>query len=209
MIIQRSDEWYQARLGKATASRFADIMATGYNGKPLAAWKNYKAELVVERLTGKPTETFQSGPMLWGIENEPLAALYYTMATGNSVEECGFFNHPDIENAGASPDRLIAPDGTVEIKCPNTATHLETLHSQEVPRMYMWQGQGQLWVTGRKWFDFVSFDPRLPENARLFIKRVQRDDALIEQLEGRVKQFLKEVDDEIEFVQKYKNEGEK
>lgn len=202
MQPQRSPEWFAARLGKATASHAHDIMTTGANGKPLAGYKNYRAELVVERLTGQPIDTYQSAPMLWGIENEPLAKLYYTMATKNIVEDCGFFEHAKLE-AGASPDGLLGQDGVLEIKCPNTATHIETLHSSEIPKMYFAQVQYQLWITDRKFADFVSFDPRLPDNARLFIKRVERDDAYIEQLEGAVKIFLKSVDGELAFVKSY------
>lgn len=201
-LQQRSDEWYQARLGKATASRFHDIMATGYNGKPLAGWKNYRAELVTERLTGTPFETYTSGPMQWGIDNEPLARLHYLLLTGNQVEECGFFEHPELA-AGASPDGLINADGSLEIKCPNTATHIETLRTGAIPKMYFAQVQGQLWITGRKRADFVSFDPRLPDNAKIIIIPVERDDAYIEALEGKVKLFLREVEEEVEFVRNY------
>jgi putative phage-type endonuclease len=207
MIQQRSDEWFDIRIGKATASRFVDVMATGYNGKPLAGWKNYKAELVAERLTSKAYSelsgmNFTSAAMQWGTDNEPLARLLYKLKTGNEVEECGFFQH-DTLLAGASPDGLVNDDGTIEIKCPNTATHIDTLHSGQVPKMYIPQVQGQLWITGRKQADFVSFDPRLPENARLIIINVRRDDAYIKLLEETITKFLKEVDDEVEFVKQF------
>jgi len=204
-MIQRSPEWYEARLGKATASRFNDIMATGAAGKPLAGWKNYKAELLIERLTGEPYNNFQSKEMLWGIETEPLARLYYTLSTGNQVEEVGFMEHEQML-AGASPDGFIGEQGGLEIKCPNPATHIETLHTKAVPRQYVAQVQGNMWITGRKWWDFVSFDPRMPENAKYIMIKVPRDDAYIESLEGKVRLFLKEVAEEVEFVNNYGKE---
>jgi len=199
MIDQRSPEWFQARLGKATASKFYDI----YKGDRLAGWKNYRAELVVERITGNPAESFTSAPMQWGIDTEPLARLRYVLATKNQVEECGFFEHKSI-TAGASPDGLIGVDGGLEIKCPNSATHIQTLRTGKVPDMYMAQIQGGMWITDRKWWDYVSFDPRLPDNANLFIIRVNRDDIYIGSLETKIKQFLKEVDEECQFVKGYK-----
>lgn len=202
MILQRTDEWQLQRLGKATASRFYDIV----KGERFAAWKNYKAELVTERLTGLPTETFQSSSMIWGTDSEPLARLRYILATRNRVEECGFFEHESLA-AGASPDGLIGEDGGLEIKCPNTATHISTLRTSKIPDLYMAQIQGGMWITGRKFWDYVSFDPRLPDNAAMFITRVERDDAYIEALEGKVRLFLKEVDEELDFVKNYKKEG--
>lgn len=198
---QRTPEWFEARLGRPTASRFGDIMAktrTGYS----ASRKNYRAELVIQRLTQEIPENYQSSAMEWGVENEPLARLQYELASGNSVEDTSLWLHDEIE-AGASPDGLIGKDGCLEIKCPNTATHLETLRSGRVPRQYFAQVQGQMWVTGRQWCDFVSFDPRLPQNAQLFITRVPKDDAYIKDLEYEIIEFLKEVEDEVEFVQSY------
>src|SRR5690606_19246603 len=151
-----------ARLGKATASRFSDIMArtrTGYS----ASRKNYMAELVTERLTNQVPENYVSNAMAWGIENEELARLEYTLTTGNETKTTGFWLHDELD-AGASPDSFVNHDGLLEIKCPNTATHIETLESKRVPRQYFAQVQGQMWITGRKWTDFVSFDPRLPQN---------------------------------------------
>jgi len=198
---QRTPEWFEARLGRPTASRFGDIMAktrTGYS----ASRKNYRAELVIQRLTQEIPENYQSSAMEWGVENEPLARLQYELASGNSVEDTSLWLHDEIE-AGASPDGLIGKDGCLEIKCPNTATHLETLRSGRVPRQYFAQVQGQMWVTGRQWCDFVSFDPRLPQNAQLFITRVPKDDAYIKDLEYEIIEFLKEVEDEVAFVQSY------
>jgi predicted phage-related endonuclease len=202
MNEQGTDAWRQDRLGYASASRYHDIMATGSTGKPLAGWKNYKAELLIERLTGVPMDSFKSKEMQWGTDTEPLARLFYTMNTGNVVEEVGFVKHSEI-TAGASPDGLIGKYGGLEIKCPNPATHIETLHSKQVPRQYMAQVQGGMWITGRKWWDFVSFDPRMPENAKYIMIHVPRDDAYIEALEGKVRLFLRELDEELEFINNY------
>lgn len=198
MIEQRTIDWFQARLGKATASKFNDIM----KGPRLAGWKNYRAELAAQRLTGKIEEGFTSAPMQWGIDNEPLARLHYTLRSRNTVESCGFFEHEEIA-AGASPDGLIGEDGTLEIKCPNTATHIATLRTGKVPFEYVSQVQGQLWITGRKWADFVSFDPRLPENANLIIVHVERDETYIKELDALVRAFLLEVEEEVKFVSEY------
>lgn len=200
---QRTDEWFALRLGRATASRFGDIMAKGRNGYEPAARKNYRAQLVSERLTGVKDETYTSAAMQWGVDNEETARLRYELRTGNEPVECGFFTHDTLQ-AGASPDGLIGDDGLLEIKCPNSATHIETLKKQAVPSQYKWQVQGQLWITGRQWCDFVSYDPRMPSNAQVFITRVQRDDAAIKELEGQITTFLREVEAEVQFIKNYK-----
>ena len=167
---QRTEEWHQARLGKVTASRIADVMAktkAGYG----ASRANYMAELIVERLTGRPGDSFQSPAMTWGTNTEPLARAAYEAHKGVLVEEVGFVPHPTIPMAGASPDGLVDMDGLVEIKCPNTATHIETLMTGNVPLKYVFQMHWQMICTGREWCDFVSFDPRMPENMQLFVAR--------------------------------------
>ena len=191
-IIQGSPEWRQSRCGKATASRIADIVAKTKSG-PSASRANYLAQLVAERLTNQPTEGFKSPAMQHGTETEPLARMAYEMATGELVTEVPMIDHPTIPMSGASPDGLVGKDGLVEIKCPNTATHIETLIADKVPTKYIPQIQWQIACTGRAWCDFVSYDPRMPEDMQLFIKRVERDDALIAELEGEVTQFLEEV----------------
>lgn len=199
---QRSLDWFAARLGIPTGSRFNDIMSRTKSGYS-ASRKNYAAELIIERLTGVPTETFTSTAMQWGTDNEPVARLQYSLETGNDVEETGFWRHDDLE-AGASPDGLVGKDGLLEIKCPNSATHIETLFKKKLPRQYQAQVQGQMWITERKWCDFVSFDPRLPENAQLIIIHVERDDLYISELETEVKDFLEEVEQQVEFIKNYK-----
>lgn len=207
MIEQRTDDWFKARLGKATGSNFDKIMA----GEKYAGWKNYRAELVAERLTGiryaeLTGRDFTTFEMSWGTDNEPLARLHYSLLTHNVVEECGFFEHSTLA-AGASPDGLIGEDGLLEIKCPNTATHIETLHKGTVPRQYVAQVQGQMWITGRKWSDFISFDPRLPDNAKIIIIHVARDEAYIRNMEAEVTRFLSQVEEEANFVTNFKKEA--
>jgi putative phage-type endonuclease len=195
-IQQRSQEWYTARLGKVTASRLSDVVAKIKTGEA-AGRAGYRAQLVAERLTGKPQESFQSQAMDWGTEAEPLARATYEARTGNLVDAVGFVTHPAIELAGASPDGFIGNDGLIEIKCPTTKTHIDTLVNQSVPSKYIPQMLWQMACTGRDWCDFVSFDPRMPINLQIFIHRVNRDDELISFYEKEVVKFLQEVDESI------------
>jgi len=197
---QRTTEWHTARLGKVTASRVADVIAktkTGYG----ASRANLMADLICERLTGQPASTFTNAHMEWGTEQEPHARAAYSARTGELVEEVGFIDHPRIANSGASPDGLVSDDGLVEFKCPATATHLDTLLAGEVPSKYIPQMQWQMACTGRKWCDFVSYDPRLPEHLRMFVKRVERDDTYIATLEGEVTKFLTELEEKLTQLQ--------
>lgn len=190
---QRSEEWFAARLGKVTASRVADLMATTKTGYS-ASRANYLAELICERLTGQQAERFSNAAMAWGTETEPQARAAYEFITDASVQEVGLIDHPSIAMFGASPDGLIGDDGLIEIKCPNTATHIETLLGETVPGKYVTQMQVQMACTGRAWCDFVSFDPRLPGDLQLWIKRVQRDDVAIQNIEAETVKFLGELD---------------
>lgn len=196
MIAQGSPEWFAARLGKVTASRVADVIAQTKTG-PAAGRTNYAAELIVERLTGVAPERFTNAAMQWGTDQEPAAREAYEFKTGAWVDQVGFIPHPRISNAGASPDGLVSTDGLVEIKCPNTATHLNTLTSGKPAVKYVTQMMWQMACTDRQWCDFVSFDPRLPEELRLFCVRVERDDDMIEALEAEVIGFLVEIDGRI------------
>lgn len=191
-IVQGSPEWKALRCGKVTASRVADVVAKTKSGYS-ASRSNYLAQLIAERLTGTPAESFTNGAMQHGTETEPEARAAYEFYQGVTVEQIAFVPHPKIDQAGASPDGLVNADGLVEIKCPNTATHLETLLGQAVPGKYDTQIQFQLACTGRKWCDFVSYDPRMPEHMRLFIKRVARDDKRINELETEIAGFLLEM----------------
>lgn len=192
MMDQRSDEWFAARLGKVTASRVADLMAKTKSG-PSASRGNYMADLIVERLTGIRPEGFTNAAMIWGTETEPQARAAYEFLTDAEVVEDGFVLHPIIADFGASPDGLIGDVGLLEIKCPNTAAHIETLLTGEVPGKYVTQMQAQMACTGRAWCDFVSFDPRMPGDMQLFVRRVARDDAFIAQMEGEITGFLAEL----------------
>lgn len=192
-IVQRSDAWFAARLGKVTASRVADVVArtkTGYG----ASRANYQAELIIERLTGVPQENYINGAMQWGIDHEAEALIAYEFWRDVTVTPVGFVPHPTIAMSGASPDATIGADGLVETKCPNSATHIETLLGRAIPDKHMTQMYYQMACTGRQWCDYCSFDPRLPEAMRLFVKRVHRDDELITELEREVIQFLAELD---------------
>ena len=148
---------------------------------------------MTERLTGKPPEPFTNEAIQWGIDQEAPAKEAYEKRTGNRVEEIGFVEHPNIAAAGASPDGLVGEDGLIEIKCPTQATHIDTLLNGEINDRYIKQMMWQMACTGRKWCDFVSFDPRMPEDMQLFIKRIPRDDAQIKHLEDSVQEFLDEV----------------
>ena len=182
MNEQGSPEWFQIRLGKVTASRVSDVIAKTKSGWA-ASRANYMAQLVAERLTGQAQESYSSAAMQWGTENEPLARAAYEFRTDATVTPAWFIDHPNIAMTGASPDGLIGDVGLVEIKCPNTATHIETLMGQAIPGKYESQMLWQMACTGAKWCDFVSFDPRLPEKMRLFVSRLQRDDKRIKELE--------------------------
>jgi putative phage-type endonuclease len=196
MIDQRTPEWFQQRLGKATASKIADIVARTKSGYS-ASRANYRAQLVCERLTGVPQDSFSSAAMQWGTDTEPQARAAYCFHRDVDAAECGFFDHPKIQMSGASPDGLIGHDGLLELKCPNTATHIETLLGKAAPAKYVHQMMWQMACTGRVWCDFASFDPRLPENMRLFVVRLHRDDNMIAELEAEVAAFLAEVDDTV------------
>jgi len=204
MIEQGTDEWFAIRIGKVTASRVADLLAKTKSGYS-ASRDNYMAQLVCERLTGQKGESFTNAAMQHGTETEPLARLAYEVSQNVLVDQVGFVPHPSIKMAGASPDGLVGDDGLLEIKCPNTATHIETLLSETVPTKYFTQMQFQLASTGRKWCDFVSFDNRLPEELQLFVKRVPRDEMYIKLMEAEIVQFLAELDDKINKLMKVKN----
>ena len=191
---QGTPEWLQARAGKVTASRINDVMAKIKTGES-AARKDYKAQIVAEILTGTPQENgFKSAEMQWGNDQEPFARAAYEIKTGSMVDQVGLVLHPSIERGAASPDGLVGLDGLVEIKCPKTATHLQYLVDGKVPTHYQPQMLWQMACTGRDWCDFVSFDPRLPDHLQLFIRRFNRDQKRIDEIESEVRAFLAEVD---------------
>ena len=201
MIEQGTEAWHSQRIGKATASRLADIMArtkTGYG----ASRANYMTELVLERLTGRRAEGFTNAAMQWGIDTEADAKAAYEFRTNNEIQNVGFIDHPTIPMTGASPDGLVGSRGLIEIKCPTSSTHIDYLLTGMVPRKYELQMQWQMACTERDWCDFVSYDPRLPANLSMLIKRIDRDDDLIAQAGIEVMEFLAEVDRTVELLGK-------
>lgn len=196
---QGSPEWFAARVGKVTASRVSDIVARTKSGYA-ASRANYMAELLCERLTGERGPTFQTSAMAWGTTNEPVARQLFVEKFGMPVEEVGFVPHATIINAGASPDGLIQDDGLLEIKCPQTATHLELLSGGNIPARYMFQMYWQMACTGRDWCMFVCFDPRLPEPMQMYTEEVPRDEKIIAELEDEVIKFIDELDRKVQAI---------
>jgi putative phage-type endonuclease len=201
---QGSDEWRAARAGLVTASRMCDVVAKIKTGEA-AARRDYRAQLVVEILTGQPQDDgFMNDEMRWGIEQEPFARSAYEVALEVLVDKVGLVMHQTIDRAAASPDGLVGADGVLELKCPKTATHLQYLMDGALPSKYEPQVMWQLACTGRQWADFVSFDPRLPtEKLRLFRVRVKRDEKRIAQLEAEVLSFLADLDRMLETVRRF------
>jgi putative phage-type endonuclease len=200
-IIQGSDEWLALRVGKVTASRVADVIAKTKTG-PSASRSKYLGELIAERLTGVPAERYTNAAMAWGTDTEPQARIAYEFLNGVNVEQIAFVLHPTIGDAGASPDGLVGDNGLVEIKCPETHTHIETLLGGTVPGKYVTQMMWQMACTGRQWCDFCSFDPRLPESMQFFCQRVHRDEEVIGELEKEVIAFLNEVREKVDQLRK-------
>ncbi len=198
-LEQGSEAWFAARLGCVTASRVADVVAKTKSGYS-AARQTYLGQLLSERLTGIPTENFQNAAMRWGTDMEPFGVEAYEAASGFETFQVGFLFHPNLTYAGASPDRLVAPDGLLEVKCPTTVTHIEMLLKGQVPERYQMQMQWQMACAGRAWCDFVSYDPRLPEAYQLFIQRVPRDVGQIQILEREVALFLEELEEKLDVL---------
>jgi len=193
-IIQGSSSWFEARRGKVTASRIADVIAKTKSGWG-ASRGNYEAQLIAEILTGQVADSFTNAAMEWGTATEPQARKAYEFLKDVEVEEIGFVDHLIINGTGASPDGLVGDAGMLEIKAPNTKTHIETLLSQKVPKKYDTQMQWQMACAGkdRLWTDFVSFDPRLPQHLNMFLQRVERNSERIAELEGIVSDFIAEM----------------
>lgn len=198
---QGTSEWLAERCGKVTASRMADVMATIKTGEA-ASRANYRAELVAQRLTGQVEAGFSNGAMQWGTEQEPFARASYEILRGVIVEEVGFIPHPSIMLSGASPDGIVGAHGMVEIKCPNTATHISFLLDGKIPQKYQLQMDWQMACCGRQWVDYVSFDPRMPEHLRTKIVRHSWSESRILELENAVRQFISEVDATVAALEK-------
>jgi putative phage-type endonuclease len=191
--IQGSDAWRQSRCGWLGASCIADAVARTKTGWG-ASRSNLMARLIVERITNTTVETYKSAEMQWGIDTEPEARSAYEFYTDTDVEQVGFIRHPEITWTGASPDGYVGKDGLLEIKCPNSATHIDTILDSIIPDKYVKQMQWQMRCTDRAWADFASYDPRMPANMRLYVQRVQRDEHMIKSLEADVRVFLAELE---------------
>jgi putative phage-type endonuclease len=199
MSLQRTDEWHQARIGKATGSRIADLTARIQKGYGVSR-ENYMWELVKERRTGKPHTSYVSWLMQQGIDREPEARAQYALTVIEPVTEAGFYQHPTIAMSGASPDGLVGDHGLVEIKCPDIKAHYAVHLSSVIEIGYQKQVQWQLACTGRDWCDWVSYYPDLPIDEQLFVKRVIRNDEMIAELEREVIAFLHEVDEAMRLL---------
>lgn len=195
-LVQGSPEWLAARAGSLGASEVPDAIAKTKTGWG-ASRANVMAAKITERLTGKPAETYTNAAMQWGTQTEPDARAAYEFMRDVDVELVGLVKHPTIAGSHASPDGLVGSDGLIEIKCPNSATHIETLLNQEVSGRYVTQIQWQLACTGRQWCDFISFDPRMPASMQLYVQRVERDQARIDELEDIVRGFITELEAKI------------
>lgn len=195
-MLQRTDEWYLARLGKVTASRISDVIAKTRNGYG-ASRTNYMGELLLERITGKRTEGFVSAAMQFGTDNEPDARRAYSFYADADVEEVGFILHPEIIDAGCSPDGCVGKSGLVEIKVPQAATHLNTLLTGAIDERYIKQMMFQMACTEREWCDFCSYQPAFPAHLQLFVQRIRRDDELISELERESRLFIVELNSKI------------
>jgi putative phage-type endonuclease len=200
MIEQGTLEWHELRRGKVTASRVADILAKTKTG-PSASRQNYLIELALQRTTKTIEPSYTNAAMEWGTATEPQARVAYEVATNNFVDQVAFVDHPTIKWFGCSPDGLVGKDGLLEIKCPNSATHWEYFKAKEPPKKYFIQMQAQMAVTGAKWCDFVSFDPRMPERSQLLVVKVPRDPEFISQMEAEIQIFLNEVEAEVNLME--------
>jgi putative phage-type endonuclease len=205
LAVQGTDEWKIEKLGHVSAGSVSDILAKGKGGESKMR-ESYKWRIVTERLTGQIQESFSNDAMLWGVETEEQARTTYELTYGVTVDQTGFVKHPTMQWVGASPDGMIGTDGLIEIKCPHTKTHLQTLEIAKAPAVYIPQMQMQMWTMNRSWCDFVSYDPRLPHNLQFFCIRVNRDQEYIDNMEKEVIRFLAEVESTIEaFKQRNQN----
>jgi hypothetical protein len=194
-IEQGSYEWAQARCGIVTASRCGDVVAMTKKGEERAERAHYRSELICEILTGHPYPRHVTQEMQWGIEHEADARVAYELHRDVLVDTCGLVLHPDIARFGASPDGLVDEDGLIQIKCPNTTTHLGWMLAGTVPLEHCPQMLAEMSCTGRDWCDFVSFDPRLPAHLQLFVRRFHRDDQLVAKLEAEVVHFNRQIEE--------------
>lgn len=193
-ILQKSTEWHSLRAGRFTGSRFADVLAKSKrDGKPLKARDDLIWTIATERIQGYQEQGASSYSLQWGVDNEEFAREAYELKTGEFVDEIAFIQHNELDYVGVSPDGLIGSDGGIEVKCPKSPQiHLQRF-LYGVPEEYVPQLQGFLWVTKRKWIDFISYDPNTKEALKLLIIRVERDDVFIANLEAEIKKAEIEV----------------
>lgn len=204
MIEQGTPEWFAQRCGKITASRIADVMAKTKTGWG-ATRKNYQAQLVAERMTNTVADSFSNSAMQWGTQTEPEAREAYEARQLVAVELSPFVSHPSMPFAGASPDGCVGKDGLIEIKCPNTATHIDALLVGKIPDKYIKQMQWQMACTGRQWCDFVSYDPRVGDKLCIWIKRVNRDQGSIDEIEQAVVNFNDEIEKQVSALLEFRS----
>ncbi len=186
---QGTEEWFKARLGCPSGSGFSKLVKT--DGKPSTSADTYINHLIAEKVIGEPPETFSNEWMERGKQLEPDARSFYEFERGVTVQEVGFIKHDEYE-CGVSPDGLVNADGLLEIKCPAPATHIKYLRAGVLPSGYKAQCQGQLWITGRKWLDFLSYHPSLPP----FLIRIEPDKEYIKLLEAEVIKACKMIEEE-------------
>ena len=207
-LIQGSTAWLQARLAHVTASRIADVRteprskAEKESGVLSGTAESYMLELIGEYLTGCQATDYESVAMRWGTQWEPEARDVYADTLDCDVDQAGFHRHPTIPRVGCSPDGLIGSEGLLEIKCPfTTKEHVRTAMHQSVPDQYVPQTQAQLWITGRKWLHFVSYDPRVKDTGlRLIVVPVERDEEYIARMETAVTRFVRTMLEAIETL---------
>lgn len=195
-VEQGSEEWLRARAGSLGASEVADALARTKSGWG-ASRHNLMARLMAEQLRGEPIKGYVSREMEWGTATEPEARAAYTFFFNTEVQTVGLITHPTIEGTHASPDGFVGDDGLIEVKCPNTATHIATLLERKIPARYETQMRWQMICSGRQWCDFCSYDPRMPEHLQLWVKRLGHDETIAVTLQKEVRQFL----DELEYKQ--------
>lgn len=204
--LQRTEQWHKDRCGKITGSRVKDATSKLKSGERSKAAKTLKGKIVAERLTGVSADADISNlrAVQHGIVTEELAVKAFEAETGKTVQLVGLIDHPTLPMCGASPDGLIDDDAVLEIKCPNSATHIEYLKGNCIPDEYHEQTLWQLACTGRTKVYFVSFDPRMPPANQLLIVESVPDVALIRALEAEVLEVLKEIDEDVKFLTKEK-----
>ncbi len=203
-LPQNTPEWLQARRGLVTASSIKDVLAKGKGGEEAKTRETYRVQKAMEILVKEHISSpgLDTAAIRWGKETEPMARTEYELRTGVMVVQVGLVLHPTIERAAASPDGLVGDKGLVEFKCPESHTHIRYIVGDTVPTEYQPQMLWQMACCEREWCDFVSFDPRWPENNQMFVKRFFRDDARIKAMETEVIKFNQEVDELVEKLRR-------